>query len=162
MNSDNQKQTRVVLYCRTAVRDKKIKESKAISQQVMALKKCAAKQGMKVIGVYVDDGFSGITLNRPGLAKLRDLIKKGGIDALLTKHPDRLARNVLLLAQLMQEFQSQGVKVLFHDLPHYGPAERLMMSVMVSFHQFERQARGQRIKRGLRARKKARKEKQML
>ncbi|MBI1833745.1 MAG: recombinase family protein [Candidatus Andersenbacteria bacterium] len=162
MTNENQKQTRVALYCRTAARDKNTKESKAISQQVMALKKYAAKQGMKVVGVYVDNGCSGSTLDRPGLDKLRSVTKKGGIDALLTKHPDRLARNVLLLAQLMQEFQSEGVKVIFYDLPHYGPAERLMMSIVVSFRKFERQTRSERIKRGLRARKKIRREEQTL
>lgn len=42
---------------------------------------------------FLDDGYSGATLIRPGLEQLRDVIAAGGIDRLSVHCPDRLARN---------------------------------------------------------------------
>ena len=153
MNNLNQKQKHVAIYCRTAVRDQKTKESKAISRQVMLLKEYAAKQGMKVIRVFVDDGFSGNSLDRPALNEFREAIKKGGIDALLIKHPDRLARNVFTSAELMQEFKQYGVELLFHDIPSQSPAEKLMVSLVQGFDEMNKQRIGEKVKRGLKWKK---------
>ena len=43
--------------------------------------------------IFRDDGYSGATLNRPGLDRLRDRVKEGTIDRVLIASPDRLARN---------------------------------------------------------------------
>lgn len=142
-------QKRIVIYCRSAHRDQKTKESKAISWQVMALKKYAAKQGMKVVGVYIDDGVSGLTTSRPGLDKLRAAIKKGGIDVVLAAHPDRLSRNVVISAQLIQELEQQGVELLFTDVPIDSPAHKLMISMMKGFGELHRQQVTEKVKREL-------------
>ncbi|GGC66126.1 hypothetical protein GCM10011504_50100 [Siccirubricoccus deserti] len=43
--------------------------------------------------VFRDDGYSGATLARPGLDRLRDAIKGREVDRVLVTAPDRLARN---------------------------------------------------------------------
>lgn len=41
---------------------------------------------------FIDAGYSGATLVRPALERLRDLAAAGGIDRLYVHSPDRLAR----------------------------------------------------------------------
>lgn len=41
---------------------------------------------------FIDEGYSGATLVRPGLERLRDLAAAGGVDRLYVHSPDRLAR----------------------------------------------------------------------
>ncbi len=43
--------------------------------------------------IFRDDGYSGATLRRPGLDRLRDHISCAAFDLLLITAPDRLARN---------------------------------------------------------------------
>ncbi len=45
---------------------------------------------------FIDAGYSGATLVRPALERLRDLAAAGGIDRLYVHSPDRLARTVCL------------------------------------------------------------------
>jgi site-specific DNA recombinase len=43
--------------------------------------------------VFRDDGYSGATLRRPGLERLRDTVAARALDLVLVTAPDRLARN---------------------------------------------------------------------
>lgn len=147
VQNKNLNHKKVVIYCRTARRDKP-----AISRQIMTLKEYAAKQAMKVAGVYVDDGVSGLTLERPGLNQLRAAVKKGGLDVVLTLHPDRLSRDVLGSAELRKEFKQYGVELLFRNLPSQSPADALMVALIEGFGENQQQF-SENIRRGLRWKK---------
>jgi site-specific DNA recombinase len=58
---------------------------------------------------FVDDGYSGSTLVRPALERLRDLASVGGIDRLYIHSPDRLARAYVYQMLLVDELQQCGV-----------------------------------------------------
>lgn len=45
---------------------------------------------------FIDEGYTGATLVRPALERLRDLAAAGGLDRLYVHSPDRLARSVCL------------------------------------------------------------------
>ena len=60
-----------------------------------------------------DEGYSGATLVRPGLERLRDLIAAGGVERLYVHSPDRLARKYAYQVLLLDEFQRAGVEVSF-------------------------------------------------
>jgi site-specific DNA recombinase len=66
-----------------------------IESQIAALSERASTDGMPVPTErqFVDDGFSGASLIRPGLDRLRDLVNVGAIDRIYVHSPDRLARN---------------------------------------------------------------------
>jgi len=58
---------------------------------------------------FVDEGFSGATLVRPALDRLRDLIATGGINRIYVHSPDRLARNYAYQVLLIDEWRRTGV-----------------------------------------------------
>ena len=67
--------------------------------------------------VYRDEGASGRHLERPGLGRLRAAVARGEIDIVLVTDPDRLACDDASLNELLVEFESAGVEVVF------GPRE---------------------------------------
>jgi site-specific DNA recombinase len=67
--------------------------------------------------VYRDDGYSGASLRRPGLDRLRDAVASVGLDRILITAPDRLARNYVHQVLLVEELQKHGAEVVFLDRP---------------------------------------------
>ena len=63
--------------------------------------------------VIEDEGFSGATLLRPGLERLRDLAAEGCIQAVLIHAPDRLSRKYAYQVLLTEELARHGVETIF-------------------------------------------------
>lgn len=65
-----------------------------IASQVAALRERVALDGLVLPEAmqFLDEGYSGATLVRPALERLRDVIAAGAIDRLYVHSPDRLAR----------------------------------------------------------------------
>jgi len=65
-----------------------------IDSQVAALRTRVTEDGLLIPAEreFLDEGYSGATLVRPALERLRDLIAAGGIDRLYVHSPERLAR----------------------------------------------------------------------
>jgi site-specific DNA recombinase len=80
------------IYAR--VSSDKQKEENTIASQTAALVEFARNNGYTVPDewVFEDEGFSGASLVRPGLERLRDLAAEGHIAAVLVHAPDRLSR----------------------------------------------------------------------
>lgn len=69
-------------------------QAQTIQSQVGALRARIQADGgeLEVEREFVDEGYSGSTLIRPALERLRDTVAAGGIDRLYVHSPDRLAR----------------------------------------------------------------------
>ena len=67
--------------------------------------------------VYRDDGYSGASLGRPGLDRLRDHAALAELDVVLVTAPDRLARNYVHQVLLIDELAGHGCQVEFLDRP---------------------------------------------
>ena len=63
--------------------------------------------------VFEDEGFSGATLTRPALERLRDRAAEGAFEVLLCHAPDRLARRYAYQVLLLEELARAGVEVIF-------------------------------------------------
>jgi DNA invertase Pin-like site-specific DNA recombinase len=99
-------------------------------------------EGWEVVARCTDDGYSGATLDRPGLDQVRDLAASRSIDALVALCPDRLARNYLHQALVLDELGRFGTSVLFvegglADDPH----GRLVAQIQAAVAEFERSHR---------------------
>src|SRR4051812_35566623 len=103
----------VALYARVSS-DKQAQQA-TIASQIDALRARALADGHHVLpgDLYTDDGFSGATLVRPALERLRDRIAEGAIDVLYVHNPDRLARRYAYQVLLLEEFAAHGVAVVF-------------------------------------------------
>ena len=97
---------------------------------------------------YDDGGFSGGNLERPALKRLMADVEAGKIDVVVVYKVDRLSRSLLDFARLMGTFDCHGVSFcsvtqLLNTATSMG---RLMLNVLLSFAQFEREIIGERIR----------------
>ena len=107
------RETRAAVYARVACATQQAKH--AAMSQLEALRDHAASSGMKIVEEFTDEGYSGLRLDRPGLDRIRDLAERRGFDVLLTRGPDRLARNFALQALIIEELERCGVRTVFLD-----------------------------------------------
>ncbi len=103
----------IAIYARVSSEQQAQKAT--IQSQIGALKDHAESDGHIVLpnDVYVDDGYSGATLVRPALERLRDRTAEGGVDIVFVHSPDRLARRYAYQVLLIDEFRNQGTEVHF-------------------------------------------------
>lgn len=109
--------TTAAIYAR--VSSARQKEEQTIASQTAALREAAERLGLDVPAewVFEDEGFSGATLIRPALERLRDLAAQVPVDVVLCYSPDRLARRYAYQALLIDEFARVGTEVRFSTAP---------------------------------------------
>ena len=122
-----------------------------IASQVVALKARLKKEGLHFDDTlcFIDEGYSGATLIRPALERLRDLAAAGAIDRVYVHSPDRLARKYAYQVLLVDEFHRCGVELVFlnHDLGK-TPEEDLLLQVQGMMAEYERAKIRERSRRG--------------
>jgi len=105
---------------------------------------------------YDDGGYSGGTLERPGVQRLLGDIKAGGIDVVVVYKIDRLTRALADFARLVEVFDAHAISFVavtqqFNTTTSMG---RLTLNVLLSFAQFEREVTAERIRDKIAASKK--------
>lgn len=122
-----------------------------IESQLAALTERARREGTPVPAErqFVDEGFSGATLVRPALDRLRDLTATGGINRIYVHSPDRLARNYAYQVLLIDEWRRAGVEVVFLNRPlGQSPKDDLLLQVQGIVAEYERAKIMERSRRG--------------
>jgi site-specific DNA recombinase len=126
-------------------------EANTIASQVAALQERAQTDGVSVSPAmtFLDDGYSGATLVRPALERLRDAMSAGLIERLYVHSPDRLARKYAYQVFLVEEFIRLGVEVVFlnRELGH-SPEDDLLLQVQGMMAEYERAKIMERNRRG--------------
>jgi DNA invertase Pin-like site-specific DNA recombinase len=97
---------------------------------------------------YLDPGYSGGNMDRPGLKRLMADIEAGRIDIVVVYKIDRLTRSLADFARLIEVFERRRVSFVsvtqqFNTTTSMG---RLMLNILLSFAQFEREVTGERIR----------------
>jgi site-specific DNA recombinase len=106
-------------------------------------------EGWKALKTAYDDGgFSGGSMDRPGLKLLLADIAAGLIDVVVVYKVDRLTRSLMDFAKIVDNFDAQGVSFVsvtqaFNTTTSMG---RLTLNVLLSFAQFEREVTSERIR----------------
>src|SRR5262249_5117890 len=127
------------------------KEEQTIESQKSALLAFAASKGFEIPSklIFEDDGFSGSTLARPSLDKLRDYASEGLFDCIFVLSPDRLSRKYAYQALLIEEFKRNKVALLFHNSPNQDtPEEKMLVQMQGMFAEYERAQITERTRRG--------------
>jgi site-specific DNA recombinase len=143
--------TQAALYAR--VSSEVQQEARTIESQVADLRACIARHELQITPEleFVDDGYSGATLVRPALERLRDVAAAGGIDQLYVHCPDRLARNYAHQVLLLEEFLRAGVEVIFLNREvGQTPEDQLLLQVQGMIAEYERAKILERSRRGKR------------
>jgi site-specific DNA recombinase len=127
--------------------------ARTIASQLAALRERVAADGLTLLDdrSFLDEGYSGATLIRPALERLRDAAAAGEVDRLYVHSPDRLARKYAYQALLLEEFQRAGVEVVFLNRAlGQSPEDDLLLQVQGMVAEYERAKILERSRRGKR------------
>jgi DNA invertase Pin-like site-specific DNA recombinase len=111
--------------------------------------KSQAGEGWRLVSTAYDDGgFSGGNMERPALQQLLADIRKGLVGVVVVYKVDRLTRALADFAKIVEPFDAQRVSFVavtqqFNTTTSMG---RLILNVLLSFAQFERELIGERIR----------------
>ena len=126
-------------------------QEQTVASQLEALYQAAALRGYALTAelVFVDEGYSGARLDRPGLERLRDVAAAGTVAAVLVYAPDRLAHHYAYQVVIIEELTRAGCAVIF--LNHaFGesPEEQMLLQMQGVFAEYERALMAERTRRG--------------
>ena len=143
---------RCAVYCRVSTDERLDQSFNSLDAQKDAglayIASQRAEGWIQVPDDYIDPGFSGGNIERPALKRLMADIEAGRIDIVVVYKIDRLTRNLTDFAKLIEVFERRQVSFVsvtqqFNTTTSMG---RLMLNVLLSFAQFEREVTGERIR----------------
>jgi len=148
---------RCAVYTRKSTEEGLDKEFNSLQAQREACEAFIASQRSEgwalVRDAYDDGGFSGGTLERPGLKQLLADIEEGLVDVVVVYKIDRLSRSLMDFSKLVEVFDRSGVTFVsvtqsFNTTTSMG---RLTLNILLSFAQFEREVIAERVRDKIRA-----------
>src|ERR1700738_3939813 len=140
---------RVAIYARVSG-EQQAKED-TIASQLEAVSQRIASDALECDPElrFVDDGYSGSILTRPGLERFRDQAAAGSIDRLYMLDPDRLSRKYAYQVLILEELPRCGVEVVFLRHPvGRSPEADLLLQVQGMIAEDERAKIIERCRRG--------------
>src|SRR5215216_92667 len=144
---------RAILYARVSTEDQ-AEEGYSLPEQIRDLTRYAKAQGYAVLGEPIkDDGYAGRTMNRPGLALVRELAEDGAFDVLLVAKWNRLFRRGAYQDLFIAEMKLAGIDVISLDgQKNDTPAGKLFNRMMADFSEYQRDDLVETMQRGKRGR----------
>ena len=102
-----------VLYLRLSREDENEGDSNSIVNQKELLLRYAQEHGFTNIKIISDDGYSGVTFNRPGFQELLSLANAGKVGVIITKDLSRLGRNYIEVGKYSEViFPGLGIRYI--------------------------------------------------
>lgn len=125
-------------------------EGYSLAAQEKKLREYAKFKGYEIVGVYRDDGYSGASLNRPGLRRLMSDIEADKLDIVLIYKQDRLTRSVKDLLNLLDVFDKHNVALysITENIDLSSPFGRAALKMSATFSELERETIIERSKMG--------------
>jgi putative DNA-invertase from lambdoid prophage Rac len=141
--------TRTAIYCRVSTTDQNCE------MQLRELRDYVLRRGWDLAGKYVDTGFSGAKASRPALNSLMADAARRRFDIVVVWKIDRFGRSVLHLNQQLAALTSYGVRFIATsqslDTDQASPTSRLLLQILASVAEFEREMIRERTLTGIRA-----------
>lgn len=148
---------RVIIYIRVSTA-RQAEEGFSIPQQKERLEKYCAAMDWNVADVYIDDGYTGGDMNRPGLKSLINAVKTGVGDIVLVDKLDRLSRSQFDTLYLIQKIlEPAGITFVSRseNLDTSTPMGKCSLGLMSVFAELERSRIKERMRDGKEGRAKA-------
>lgn len=145
----------VGLYVRVSSQEQV--EGYSIGEQTDRLKKYAEAMDWKVYKIYVDPGYSGGNMNRPGLTEMIRDVESGGIDTVVVYKLDRLSRSqfdTLYLIEKVFLANNTDFISMTENFNTNSPLGRAMIGFLAVFAQLEKDKINERTLMGKEARAK--------
>src|SRR5438105_15571711 len=138
--------TKTIAYLRVST-DKQADRGVSLDAQRAKLKAYAELCELDLVEIIVDAGQSAKSLDRPGLQRALAMLNAGEADALLVVKLDRLTRSVVDLGTLVERYFAPRRAALLsvgEQIDTRSAAGRLVLNVLASVSQWEREAIGER------------------
>lgn len=138
---------KVALYARVSTLEQK-NHGYSIDAQIDELRKYAILKKYEVVGEYIDDGYSGGTLNRPSLQRLLNDVRSDKIELVLFVKLDRWFRSVSQYYKIQEILDAHKVSWLCtqEDYETITSSGNFKVNIMLSVNQQFKDATSERIK----------------
>lgn len=143
---------RCAVYCRVSSDERLDQSFNSIDAQKEAghafIKSQSNEGWLPVLDDYDDGGFSGGNMQRPALQRLMVDIEAGKVQIVVVYKIDRLSRSLADFARMVDVFDRYGVSfsAVTQQINSATSMGRLMLNVLLSFAQFEREVTSERIR----------------
>ncbi len=138
---------KAAIYAR--VSSEQQREKRTIDSQILALKKQVAEAGDVLVKEYVDDGYSGARLDRPGLDQLRKDLKTGLFDTVYFHNADRIARDASHQTIIIAEMLKNRKQIIINGKDYvHNPENKFTLTVLGAVAELERAKIVERASRG--------------
>jgi site-specific DNA recombinase len=139
---------RAILYARVST-DEQARSGYSLAQQIERLREYAADEGCEILEEVTDAGYSGGSLQRPGMDWVRDLVQESDVCVVLAQDRDRFAREPAYVYLLREEFAEYGCKLRsVNDRGDDSSEGELTDGILDQLAKFERAKMMERTRRG--------------
>jgi site-specific DNA recombinase len=142
---------RAIIYARVSTEEQG--DNYSLGSQEDACRSYAGQHGFAVVASF-QDMMSGAKLERPGLSRVRELVRAKAIDVVIVYSSDRLTRSVAHAMLLRDEMKTAGVALhtVTRGMSQDSPEGGLMETIEAAFAEYERLKIAERMQRGQRQR----------
>ncbi|WP_053024207.1 cassette chromosome recombinase CcrB [Staphylococcus haemolyticus] len=115
-------------------------EGYSMEGQITQIEQYCQFNGYELVDIYADRGISGKSMNRPELQRMLNDAKNGKLDCVMVYKTNRLARNTSDLLTIVEELHRQNVEFfsLSERMEVKNSTGKLMLQILASFSEFER------------------------
>jgi len=153
-NGGSQKVRRVAFYVRVSTEGQaRVVEGSLKNQEQMLAselrKRNAGQPWGRLVGSYVDGGFSGSNIDRPEFKRLLADVERGAIDAIFFTELSRLSRSLKDFLGIFEFTQQHNCDLvcLKTEIDTTSPFSNLVVRILMVFAEFEREMTADRISR---------------
>lgn len=130
--------SRVIGYVRVSSEMQKEKDN-SIRSQIKSIKKYCDDYDYELVGIYKDEGISGLKSSREGLNEMMVKIQRSKVDIVLVYSLSRLGRKLVDVVGWVNDLEKRGIKFISikENFTNEGVMGRLMMGILGSVNEFE-------------------------
>ena len=141
---------KVIGYVRVSTEDQ-ASDGVSLDAQLARVTAYSVAKGWDLVGVETDRGFSAKDTNRPGIQGVLSAVRNRQVEAVIVYKLDRLTRSVVDLNNIIILLDKKGVALvsLEESIDATTATGRLMLNVLVSVSQWEREVIGERTKEAM-------------
>jgi len=129
---------RVVLYARVST-DMQAEEGLSIPAQINEMHEFVERRGWTIVGEFIDPGYSGSSMYRPGLQGLIQAVEQGNCEVMLVHELSRLSRSIFDTFRIFEQLGEGGVgfaSVKDPDFDFSTPQGRLFLTMLSAINQY--------------------------
>lgn len=111
----SEKVYRTAIYARLSKDDgdNKTESNSIVSQRALCEEYISQHKDLELVETFVDDGFSGVSFERPDFRRLEEALHEGRIDAIVCKDLSRLTRNYIEGGRYIEKiFPQMGIRFI--------------------------------------------------